>query len=203
MRISELSRRAGVPVGTVKYYLREGLLPPGEATSATQARYGEEHVTRLALVRALLDAGGLSVARARHVLATVDDDAISVHDALGVACGELPQQGADAPDPTTARAHLDRWGWRVHDRSPALAQLASALAALAGAGFNTTDALLDRYARAAGELGVQDVAEVPTTSRAEAVRFAVVGTLLMEPVLIALRRLAQEQASLDRFGGTD
>lgn len=202
MRISELSRRAGVPVGTVKYYLREGLLPPGEATSATQARYGEEHVARLALVRALLVAGGLSVIRARHVLAAVDDDTTSVHDALGVACGELPRAGSAAPDPAVAQAHLRRWGWRVHDGSPALAQLAAALAALDDAGFATTDALLDRYARAAGELGAQDVAEVPTTSRAEAVRFVVVGTLLLEPVLVALRRLAQEDASATRFGSS-
>lgn len=200
MRISELSRRSGVPVGTVKYYLREGLLPPGEVTSATQSRYGEGHVARLALVRALLDAGGLSVARARHVLTAVDDDATSVHDALGVACGELPHGGHDAPDPAPARAHLARWGWRVEESSPALAQLAAALGALEDAGFPTTDGLLDRYARAAGELAVQDVAEVPTTSRAEAVRFVVVGTLLLEPVLVALRRLAQEDASVTRFG---
>lgn len=29
MRIGELSRRTGVPVPTIKYYVREGLLPPG------------------------------------------------------------------------------------------------------------------------------------------------------------------------------
>ena len=55
MRISELSSRSGVPVATIKYYLREGLLPAGERTSATQARYGDAHVERLRLVRALVD----------------------------------------------------------------------------------------------------------------------------------------------------
>ena len=30
MWIAELSRRTDVPVATIKYYLREGLLPPGE-----------------------------------------------------------------------------------------------------------------------------------------------------------------------------
>lgn len=29
MRISELSRRSGVPMATIKYYRREGLLPEG------------------------------------------------------------------------------------------------------------------------------------------------------------------------------
>ena len=33
MRIAELSQTTGVPVPTIKYYLREGLLPSGELTS--------------------------------------------------------------------------------------------------------------------------------------------------------------------------
>ena len=37
MRISALAQATGLPVATVKYYLREGLLHPGVATSATQA----------------------------------------------------------------------------------------------------------------------------------------------------------------------
>ncbi len=40
MLMAELSRRSGVPVATVKYYLREGLLPSGVTTSATRAEYG-------------------------------------------------------------------------------------------------------------------------------------------------------------------
>ncbi len=57
MRISELSRTTGVPIATIKFYLREHLLPEGTRTSATQAQYGEEHVSRLRLVRALIGPG--------------------------------------------------------------------------------------------------------------------------------------------------
>jgi DNA-binding transcriptional MerR regulator len=64
MRISELSQASGVPVATIKYYLREGLLHEGQLTSATQAQYDQSHLARLRLVRALLGAGGLSVAAA-------------------------------------------------------------------------------------------------------------------------------------------
>ena len=39
MRISALSEATGVPVPTLKFYLREGLLHPGEATSRTRAEY--------------------------------------------------------------------------------------------------------------------------------------------------------------------
>lgn len=200
MRISELARRGGVPVGTVKYYLREGLLPPGRPTSATQAQYGEEHVTRLGLIRALLGTGGLSVATTRAVLAAVDNPELSAHDMIGAAHSALPTGVEDQrPDLTAAQAHLRRWGWQVRDDSPPVSVLAQALAALHAAGFDTPDRLLDRYARAAHELGEQDVAEVPMDSPNEAVRYVVIGTLLLEPVLLALRRLAQEDVSARRL----
>ncbi len=200
MRISELARRGGVPVGTVKYYLREGLLPAGEPTSATQAQYGEDHVARLRLIRALVGTGGLSIATARSVLAAVDDPALSPHDMIGAALSALPTLAEnERPDLSPAQAHLRRWGWQVHEESPAVSVLAQGLLALQAAGFATPDQLLDRYARAAHELGEQDVAEVPMDSPAEAVRFAVIGTLLLEPVLLALRRLAQEDVSARRL----
>lgn len=200
MRIAELSRRSGVPVGTVKYYIREGLLPAGEPTSATQAQYGDGHVARLALIRALVGIGGLSIATAREVLAAVDDPELSAHDMIGAAHSALPSTGNnDRPDLTAALGHLRRWGWQVHENSPPVSVLAQALAALQAAGFETPEALLDRYARAAHEIGEQDVAEVPLGSPAESVRYVVVGTLLLEPVLLALRRLAQEDVSARRL----
>jgi DNA-binding transcriptional MerR regulator len=78
MRIAELARRSGIPVGTVKYYLREGLLPPGELTAATQAQYSDAHVQRLGLIRALLGPGGLSIAATREVLEVIDDPTTSL-----------------------------------------------------------------------------------------------------------------------------
>ncbi|MGI8627222.1 MAG: MerR family transcriptional regulator [Geodermatophilaceae bacterium] len=196
MRISELSRRSGVPVGTVKYYLREGLLPAGEPTAATQAQYGEEHVSRLGMIRALLGTGGLSISTAREVLAAVDNPALSAHDMIGAAHSALPTMVHDErPDLSEAQTHLRRWGWQVHDESPAVSVLAQALQALRLAGFDASDSMLDRYARAAHDIGAQDVADVPMDSAAEAVRYVVIGTLLLEPVLLSLRRLAHEDVS--------
>src|SRR4029450_10954785 len=83
MRISELSQASGVPVATIKYYLREGLLHEGQLTSATQAQYDQSHLARLRLVRALLGAGGLSVAAARDVLDRLAQPPASMHDLLG------------------------------------------------------------------------------------------------------------------------
>ena len=85
MRVAELSRRSATTVPTIKFYLREGLLPPGEATGRNQAEYDEAHVRRLRLIRALLDVGGLSVAAAREVLSVVDTPGVPDHELLGAA----------------------------------------------------------------------------------------------------------------------
>ena len=39
MRLARLSERSGVSAATIKYYLREGLLPPGRQVNATTAEY--------------------------------------------------------------------------------------------------------------------------------------------------------------------
>src|SRR5215218_9536808 len=90
MRISELSRESGVPVATIKYYLREGLLPAGTPTSATSAWYDERHVDRLNLIRALVDVGRLPIARVREVVTALEQPPTSWHDLLGAAHGALP-----------------------------------------------------------------------------------------------------------------
>src|SRR5689334_22738624 len=50
MRISELAVRAGVPVSTVRYYERIGLLPTPERTDSGYRDYDEESATRLLFV---------------------------------------------------------------------------------------------------------------------------------------------------------
>ena len=82
MRMAELSRESGVAIATIKYYQREGLLPPGALTSPNQARYGPAHVRRLRLVRALTEVGGLSVADVRDVLAAIDEPRTPLHDVV-------------------------------------------------------------------------------------------------------------------------
>src|SRR5690242_10733928 len=72
MRISELSRITGLTVPTIKYYIREGLLPAGTAISATQAEYDRAHVDRLRLIRALVEVGRLSITTVSELLATLD-----------------------------------------------------------------------------------------------------------------------------------
>src|SRR5438445_13872490 len=85
MRIGELSQRSGVAIPTIKYYLREGLLAPGTATAPNQATYGDEHLRRLRLIRALVDVGGVSVAASREVIDALTREDVEPIGLLGVA----------------------------------------------------------------------------------------------------------------------
>lgn len=201
MLMAELSARSGVPVATVKYYLRAGLLHPGVATSATRASYDGSHVQRLRLIRALVDLAGLSLGDVRTVLTAVDDESVSMHDAMGSAHGLL---SAGARPPTSARDRVDRlvetWGWQVATGSCNRAGLAAAIAALDGVEHVLSDETLHRYASSMHDVAETDLDTVPADDRQAAVRTAVVGTILVEPVLTALRRMAQEDVSARRFG---
>ncbi len=56
LKMSELSERSGVSAGTIRYYLREGLLGRGSdvvRTSRNMAYYPPEYVERIALIKRL------------------------------------------------------------------------------------------------------------------------------------------------------
>lgn len=211
VRIGELSRRAGVSVPTIKYYVREGLLPAGRLTSPNQASYEETHVQRLRLIRALLDVGGLSVAGIREVIAAIDDPERPVHKVLGAAADRVVphyenEQGEAADDLRAARAAvadlIARRGWRTYAGSPAAEALAVALAALDSVGHGAFAEVLDAYADAAEQVARVDVDYVArNVVREELVESVVVGTVLGDAMFAALRRMAHVDAS-DRVFGT-
>ncbi|WP_091408459.1 MerR family transcriptional regulator [Friedmanniella luteola] len=200
MRISELARTADVPLATVKFYLREGLLPEGRRTSATQAQYGEAHLERLRLIRALAGPGGLSLAAVRRVVGAIEHPPDGVHELLGVATAAVDEPLAPR-DHTAVHALLTSWGWAVQEKDcPSHDQLAAELAALDDAGFALPEGALDAYRRHMEAIATLEVDSVPTGSAAAAVRHVVLGTVLVEPLLLTLRRLAHQELSARRFG---
>jgi DNA-binding transcriptional MerR regulator len=203
MKMAELSQRSGTSVATIKYYIREGLLPAGHRTATNQARYDQEHLTRVTLIRALRDIAGLPVATIKQVF-----DAI-----------EHPPEGGDRPDPLTLafgalskplavpageehdyRRVADRidgvvaeLGWDVGHDAAARADLIRAVVAIDRhfPGGVSHDALLG-YAQAAEHLAEREIPGTwdPANAPTDALRYAVLGTVLFEPVILALRRLA-------------
>lgn len=206
MRIAELSRQSGVPVPTIKYYLRENLLPPGELTSPTQARYGERHVQRLRLIRALVDIARLPIATIREVLCEIDQPDPVLHYVLGrVMKSTLTPRGQVDPDRLTAAEQkvdemIARRGWQVSAEAPARQAVAEVLATLAELGVGDLGDALDEYAEAAERIAEADLATVSTRENPEELVYAaVVGTIIGDRLHSGLRRLAHENASATRF----
>ncbi|WP_326605943.1 MerR family transcriptional regulator [Streptomyces sp. NBC_01800] len=212
MRLSELSKQSGVTTATIKYYLREGLLPPGERVSATQAEYDESHLRRLRLVRALIQVGRLPVATAREVLAHVDDESLGRTIRLGAALWSLshgPEPDEDAPETAVARHEvdrlLDRLGWAfVQDLGsldPVHRALVASMATLIRLGYPCDIEYLAEQARLMEQVAVHDLDMMESyPAGAEQVEMAVASVVLYEPLLLALRRLAQEEESARRYG---
>lgn len=239
MRMAGLAQATGVPVATLKYYLREGLLHPGRATSRTQAEYDDSHVERVRLVRALHEVGGLGLAAVGRVLATIDDPQVERLGVLAAAqqslYGEAPDDpddpdgpdGSDGPDgpdspvgrdgrdgpdgpygrdehdepdeprPTQAARWLTARGWHVAPGDRVIAELDRAWGACDDAGIGLDERRMDAYADAVERIAAIDVDTVPAQPQA-AVRHVILGTVLVDPVLAALRRLAHQHTSVSR-----
>ncbi|MCM3694818.1 MerR family transcriptional regulator [Microbacterium oleivorans] len=203
MRISELSAETGVPVATIKYYLRERLLPEGERTSATQAVYGRTHVERLRLIRALVDSG-VGIASARQVIGALDDPPEDPGHLLGIAHAAVSPPADGDLDLTAARNLIRRWGWEPEACAPQqVAGVARALDSIERGGFAVPEATMDAYLAGIRQMVEAEIDAIPTTSAEDAVRYVVLGTVLVEPLLLALRRVAEELVSSGRFGGGD
>ncbi|MFF4041998.1 MULTISPECIES: MerR family transcriptional regulator [unclassified Streptomyces] len=213
MRLAELSERSGVSTATIKYYLREGLLPPGRQVNATTAEYDEEHLRRLRLVRAMIQVGRVPVAKVREVLGHVDDDSLGRSLRLGAALWALPQvPEPDEEDEYVQAAHqevtalLDQLGWenakQLTTLSPAYRSLVVSVAALRRLGYDFGSELLTPYAELMYRTAVLDLDNMESYSsqEEERIEFAILGAILNEPVLQALHRLAQEEETTRRYG---
>jgi DNA-binding transcriptional MerR regulator len=199
VRISELADVTGVSIPTLKYYLREGLLHPGRARGATRADYDDTHVERVRLVRTLIDVGRLSIDRVREVVTALDRPPESRHLLLGTAHDVLRQAGGSPPSETMT-ARLAALGLPDCVDSPASTQLAQALSAAEEAGWHLTDATLTSWFAAMKRVADADVVpELAAMPPGDALRHAIVGNVLTDPVVIALRRVAQEALSAERF----
>ena len=220
MRMSELSTSSGATVPTLKFYLREHLLHAGRRTSPNQSQYDDSHVQRVRLVRALLDVGGLTVARASEVIAAVDDGTMPLSSIFGVAqrAVTLPVSTDTDTDTDTDTAALPTEGdrliselcalreWNVYPNNPGLTLAARVLDTYASLGQQRLHAVLGQYAEAADLVAAADLAAVASApDQVEMTNVVVVGTVLGDALFAGLRRIAQEAESFRRFpvpGGT-
>lgn len=91
LKISELAEGAGVPVATVRHYLREGLLPEGHKTSRNMAYYPPELIERIRLIKQLQEERFMPLRVIGELLASEDGDTARVRARI-----EAADRGFDA-----------------------------------------------------------------------------------------------------------
>ncbi len=210
MKIKQLSERTGVPLSKIKYYIREGLLPAGVRSAPNQASYDESHIDRLDLIRGLRDVAGLSVEVVRQVLLALDKPKRGV-DPVEIALLQRPGMttGLEAVEnePEYQRALAETrdfirgLDWYTGNFGEGYIRI------MADAVYRTRQYLwpdysienLEPYARAAWRTSEFDVTMVPGDDSpipalddpmTNATRLAILGTILSEPLMMALRSYA-------------
>ncbi|WP_406724712.1 MerR family transcriptional regulator [Streptomyces sp. GD-15H] len=191
-QLSALSRKANVSVRTLRSYQDLELLP-------TLPEYDETHVRRVALVKALLDIGGLPHAEVRRIVRHVEEERPPATELLRLTQYALPTPGSASPDPEWewAKARVEGlvhgWGWQVNRDNPAWKTLCQVAIACKSLGHHEIPRLFPAYAEhleRIARLEVQILREQDDPESAATSLVAV--TALGGIALSALRRLAHE-----------
>ncbi|WP_055563816.1 MerR family transcriptional regulator [Streptomyces atriruber] len=104
LTVDELAARAGVTVRTIRFYGTKGLLPPPVIGPRRVGHYGQEHLSRLALIEELQHQG-MTLAAIERYLEQLPAD-LSAHDLAihrALVASWAPDSAEDAP-----RAELER-----------------------------------------------------------------------------------------------
>jgi DNA-binding transcriptional MerR regulator len=87
LKISELEKETGVPQSTIRYYVKEGLLPKPRKINKSMSYYDESCIDRIALVRELQERKFYPLSVIRNIIKRLDEGAnlnglISLEDAI-------------------------------------------------------------------------------------------------------------------------
>jgi DNA-binding transcriptional MerR regulator len=194
LRISDLSRLSGVPVPTIKFYLRERLLKPGQPTARNQAVYQDDHLRRIRLIRALTSIGGLDLSSLRELLSMVDDGKHGRDDVLRAVNRALTPQSDRAAEGGHP-SHAEEVGefvaslpWRPAPDSPAVDSLVQVVTALRELGCEADLTVFEPLVRLSGQVAkIENELVVSDDPGA-----AVACTVLFDVLFNVLHRVAHE-----------
>jgi DNA-binding transcriptional MerR regulator len=120
MRMKELESQTGVNRETVRYYIREGLLPEPDRKGKTSARYSETHVAKLKAIKRLQDERHLPLSVIRALL----DNGNAQTSLAATAFPDLEADlSARLAQRSTAAERVDRLAKRIGLSEDDLAQL--------------------------------------------------------------------------------
>jgi len=196
VRLAQLSQDSGVPVATIKFYLREKLIPPGVIVSPRLAEYGQEHVARLRLVRSLAEGAKLSLPQIRDVLALIDDRTVTGADLIRLLAQQIRSQDTPVTEGPLAQALvqvdtlLQDLDWTVPAWAVARSELAEALTLLRSYQQDMPPDVLLAYARLGEQAALLQIGQLQTSSSAELVISVLTARLAGDAALLAMARLA-------------
>jgi len=215
MQLNELSARSGVSAASIKYYLREGLLRPGEAVTATRARYDASHLRRLELIQALRQIVGLGIEQIRAIVSLADGGAprlevlatvqrvvlrLEPHDGGTHGSGSRAADGAAQARPGDTVVQLRGW---PDEQSDARSALDAQLALMESLGIPLSTEILDAYSGAMDTIAGLDLQLTAAAAGLDqAILTAAVGMHMHSQLLLKLLALAQASHAIRRFDGS-
>lgn len=196
MRISELSRQTGVSTASIKLFIREGLIPPGDERTPRSAVYTDAHAERVEVIRNLRDIAAVPFATIKRLLAAVDSD-LPLPALLGLAHAAVvqPVQFSEQ-DAELAEALFSQLGWRMPRPHPSFGHIAVALGKMRAGEHGTDAATLAPWIDAATSVSDVEVSSARIESRLLLVHDVVVGTHLANELLVHLHMAAQVNRAL-------
>jgi DNA-binding transcriptional MerR regulator len=203
MQLKELSEQSSTPTASIKFYLREGLLPAGETIHATRAQYSERHVERLELIRVLRRVVGLNIEQIRSLVMMADDGVprLALLAAVQRVVLKLNTATADSGDAGTsagdAVVRLRNWPDYPSDARSALN---AHLRLMDSLNIKVGEEVLDFYSRAMDDVARFDIAATTAPKSADQlILTAAVGMHMHSQLLLRLLALAQASHSIRRY----
>jgi DNA-binding transcriptional MerR regulator len=224
VRLAELARRSGVARSTIKFYLREGLLPAGTPQARNQAEYDARHLERLQLITALREVAGLPLEVIGRVAAELDggwETGDAIGEALHAIYAPAPRERSRDEQASfeslrdEVRALLRGLPWTLGEERHWFAdELAETLLLVRRYLYPDYPVVaLEPLARVAWLLSEIEFANAPGGARvplrargddlAEPTRRAILASVLFERVFGALRRCANSMRSIRISAGMD
>ncbi|MBT2514350.1 MerR family transcriptional regulator [Arthrobacter sp. ISL-30] len=202
MQLKELSERTATTPASIKYYLREGLLPPGETVHATRARYSQRHVKRLELIHALRHIVHLNIEQIRTIIEMADDGAprlAVLATVQRVVLGLEPNVREGAERTYLGDAVVRLRGWPDRD-SDARNALDVQISLMEGLGISMPLELLDAYSQALDTIAGLDLSLTTATDDVDDIILtAAVGMHMHSQLVLRLLALAQASHAIRRL----
>lgn len=200
VQLKELSRRSGISAASIKYYLREDLLPAGESRHPTLAEYSDVHLVRLELITALRKIVGLSIGQIKTLVSAIDDPEVSFLDLLGKTQSLVLGYDLSETDEhplTSAVISVKDWPDVTSDARNALN---AHLAHMEELGITVSRDIVEGYADAVERVAQQDIGFVTEEgSRDSAVLTVAVGVHQYDKLLVRMLALAQTSVSIRKY----